>query len=34
MHEFNTFNQILISLFDISNTFHNNFLVNIEIKKV
>jgi len=29
---FSRFNQILLSLFDISNVFHNNFLVNLETK--
>jgi len=24
MYEFNPFNQILLSLFDVSNTFHDN----------
>jgi len=32
MHEFSHFNQILISLFDISNTFYDNIWVNIEAK--
>jgi len=25
MYEFSLFNQILLILFDVSNTFHNNF---------
>jgi len=29
---FNNFNQILLNLCDVSNTFHDNFLVNIEVK--
>jgi len=27
MHEFSHFNQILLSLFDVSNTFHYSILV-------
>jgi len=27
MHEFGHFNQILLSLFDVSNTFHYSILV-------
>jgi len=30
IREFNPFNQILLSLFDISNAFHNNFGLNIK----
>jgi len=28
--KFNHFNQILLNLFDVSNTFHDSFLTNIE----
>jgi len=29
---FNPFNQILLSLFDISSAFHNNIWINIKTK--
>jgi len=32
IHEFSHFNQILLSLFDISNTFHNSIWFNIKTK--
>jgi len=32
MCEFNPFNQILLGLFDILNTFYDNIWVNIEEK--
>jgi len=32
MRRFSPFNQILLSLFDISNTFYDNILVNIKEK--
>jgi len=30
MREFNPFNQILLSLFDISSTFHNSIWLNMQ----
>jgi len=32
LHEFSPFNQILLSLFDVSNVFYNSFLANIEAR--
>jgi len=32
MHEFSSFNQILLSLFNFSNVFYNNIWVNIKMK--
>jgi len=32
MHGLNHFNQILLNLFDVSNTFHENIWVNIKAK--
>jgi len=32
IREFNHFNQILLSLFDISSAFHNNIWLNIKAK--
>jgi len=32
MHKFNSSYQILLSLFDILNTFYDNILINIEAK--
>jgi len=32
MREFSHFNQILLSLFDVSSTFHDSIQVNMEAK--
>jgi len=32
IHEFSPFNQILLSLFDISSVFHNSIWLNIKVK--
>jgi len=32
LYEFSPYNQILLSKFDISNTFHNSFLIHIKAK--
>jgi len=32
IREFSPFNQILLSLFDISSTFHNSIWLNIKVK--
>ena len=33
IHEFSSFNQILLSLFDISSVFHNSIWLNIKASK-
>jgi len=32
VHKFSLYNQILLSLFDVSNAFHDCFLAHIEVK--
>jgi len=32
LHGFDFFNQVLLNLFNVSNAFHDNFLVNIKEK--
>jgi len=32
LREFSSFNKLLLSLFDVSNAFHDSFLANVEVK--